>query len=268
MKNLFYPALLATGLLFATSANSTILDAWQLNTNGAGLASTTTNIGHLGLQSGNADITITTATVGVVAINDTFSELGGVFSINYTKENCVGACDSGLPIGLNNSLALEVVYSGLGGIVTNVSGSTYTFNFTPGVGAITLKGSLDNFATSTTLGNFSVAFPSGGDQGAFLGGILTNGTTDILGLVLNSGYALGLFRDSTGTALPLGNLFVAVHTQNTIPPGAFTVNGNQIKTTVNMDGSANILTQNVPEPNIVALLGIGLLASGFRKKFS
>ena len=276
-----------TGLLAIVSSTASavstgIQDAWQLDTTGAGagIASVTTNIGHLNLSGGIGNVNQSFGADGILGIGDTFTEFGEIFSISVTRENCVGACDFGAPSLYTSPLfQLQLIYTGLAGSLTSVAGSgAVTYKFDSGVGNIELKGS-SNGVTFTHLANLSPIDPSGGSLGNFLGGLLANGTTDMLVRVSSSGYTSNLFRDSTGLSYdplvnhaPLGTLLAAIHTQNTLgqpaacitdPITGKTINCNLV---VNSDGSLNL---TVPEPGSLALIGAGLMGLvGFRRRRS
>jgi len=271
-------------LVMASSAASAttigIQDAWQLDTTGAGatIGSLTTNIGHLNLSGGVGYVNQSFGGNGVMDVGDPFTEYGAIFTVNITPESCTGACDSGFPASFSSPLAgLKLVYTGLAGILTSVSGGSVTYAFNSGVGNISIEGTADGISY-TTLANLTPINPSGGSLGAFLGGILANGTTDMMTRVSTAGYLSNLFRDSTGASLdsyvnnlPFGNLFAAIHTQNTLgQPASCTTDGSgnilSCDLVVNSDGSLNL---TVPEPGTVALIGIGLMALfGFSRRRS
>jgi hypothetical protein len=269
-------------LVMASSAASAttigIQDAWQLDTTGAGgtIGSVTTNIGHLNLSGGVGYVNQSFGADYTLNAGDAFTEYGAIFTISVTKENCTGACDSGSPALFTSPLfSLRLTYTGLAGILTQVNpDGSVVYAFTPGVGNIAIDGSPDG-TTFTSLANLTPVNPSGGSLGAFLGGLLPNGTTDMLTQVSLTGYLSNLFRDSTGATLDpfvnAGNLFAAIHTQNTLGQAASCAtdgSGNILSCdlVVNSDGSLNL---TVPEPGTVALIGIGLMALfGFSRRRS
>lgn len=274
--------LVLTGLiaLSSSAANATtsgIQDAWRFDTSGAGIPSTTINIGHLNLSGGVGTVNQSFGADHILNAGDTFTEFGEIFTISVTKENCVGACDAGFPNAFGSPLTgLALYFTGLTGFVTNVDAQgSVTYQFNPGVGNIALKGTTDG-TNFTQLANLSLVSPSGGSLGAFLGGLLPNGTTDLLSQIQVPDYVSNLFRDSTGTSLDSyvndGKLFAAIHTQNTLGQPADCVTngtGDAVSCTlvINSDGSLNLMT--VPEPGIIALFGAGLMAFvGFNRRRS
>lgn len=272
MKTISKLALTGLFAIASSAASATtvgIQDAWQLDTTGAGatIGSLTTNIGHLNLSGGVGHVDQSFGADYTLNAGDPFTEFGEIFTVSVTKESCVGACDAGFPVLFTSPLAgLRLVYTGLAGIVTNVSGTgTVTYAFTPGVGSIVIAGTADG-TTFTTLATLSVKNPSGGSLDQFIGGFLPNGTTDMLTSVDLTGYLSNLFRDSSGASLDpfvaAGTLYAAIHTQNTLgQPAACNVDGQgnvlDCNLVVNSDGSLNL---SVPEPGSVALIGAGLMA--------
>lgn len=281
MKTITRLASIGLFVMASSAANATsigIQDAWQLDTTGAGIPSVTTNIGHLNLSGGVGYVNQSFGGNGVMDVGDPFTEYGAIFSISVTKENCVGPCDNGLPVVFASPLSgLRLQYTGLAGTLTSVSGGSVTYAFDSGVGNVSIEGTTDG-TTFITLANLTPINPSGGSLGAFLGGIIANGTTDMMTRVSTNGYTSNLFRDSTGASLdqfvnmlPLGTLLAAIHTQNTLgQPASCTTDGSgnilSCDLVVNSDGSLNL---TVPEPGTVALIGIGLMALfGFSRRRS
>lgn len=275
MKLKSYAYAMAAGVMAfgAASSQAVTLDNWQLDTTSAGLGSTTTNIGHLNLSGGNASVQQQVDGSGNAFVGAKFEELGGIYSISYTKENCVGACDSGFPLSLNNSLGLQIVFSGLSGVVTSYDSTTgaISYQFTPGVGTATLEGCTALCPTFTHLADLDL-IQGAGSLNAFFNLTTTTGASVIDALILNN--TANLFRDSTGASLDSaiadGKLFLSLSTTNKISqagstpaPCSFDASVNCSTVQVQSDGSADL---SIPEPGVIALMGIGLLGMGLAKR--
>lgn len=278
LKTLLGAALTSACMLGAASSQAAyVYDGWQIDTNGAGLASHTVNIGEVSLSGGVAQVT--QQLIGGAPIpGSRFSEFGAIFSISYIMENAPGANDFGSPDVFDNNLKLQITFSGLQGIVTSfnpVNGALdYAFTGFGAGGGMLLQGRLSNANPWVNLAAFSN--PSGGgDLNGFLSNLGTNGDSSLD--VQVASMVPGLFKDSNGVALdPLvlaSRLFLGVRTNNEISspasaPFACEMDGNlaTVETCVNLtvlsNGSANL----IPEPTVLGLLGAGLLGLGLSRR--
>jgi hypothetical protein len=279
-KSLLGAALTSACLLGAAPSQAAyVYDGWQVDTNGAGLASLTVNIGHLNLSGGGAQVT-QQLIGGAPIAGSRFTEFGAIYSISYTAENVPGANDFGFPQALNNGLGMELAFTGLEGVVTGFNAITgeiqYMFTGFGAGGSMTLRGTLDGGVTYTNLAAFS-ALTGGGSLNDFFGGVGTNGDSSILTPFNILTYTPGLIKDSAGNALdPLvaaGRLFMAVRTNNEISspvsaPFACDIDNDGavddvcVNILVTSNGSANL----IPEPTVLGLLGAGLLGLGLSRR--
>jgi hypothetical protein len=266
----------ATGLGLAaagTASAAVVLDGWQLDTGASGVASYTTNIGHLNLSGGGAQVRQQVNGAGNPFVGAQFTEFGAIFSTTYTAENVPSANDFGPPQLYDNNIMVQLRFENLGGVVTGINAITgeLTYNFTPGVGDVFFEVSTDGGGSWTELAELDVVAPSGGDLNSFPGSTGTNGNSTITGIFLSA--VAGLFLDSSGEVLDIEDIFLDVRTNNEIssPAGAivdcsaqFGAGAQCRDILVTSNGSANLL--RVPEPATLGLLGAGLVGLAFIRR--
>ncbi|WP_458232460.1 hypothetical protein [Roseateles sp. P5_E8] len=241
-----------------------VLDGWELLTP----VTDTKQIGRLNLVSGTATVNQEVDGTGNAFVNAKFTESGQIFSVTYTKENVVGAGDSGSPSFLGDFLTLSF---------TNVAGHVTALN--PGGGFKYVFDS-GNFAIAGTGGSYAsgtiVGLGGNSSSTAVIGGI--NGDSTVLGTVLNYLKTPFDFKDSAGVSLQsemaAGNvLFEAVTNNNTtgvIGAGAcsfvtYGAGNGCVSLTVASAGDA-YLVRKLPEPGSLLLGGLALVGLGFVRR--
>lgn len=247
---------LATASLSA-SAGLVVLDGWQLVTPTINI----TNIGRLNLVSGTATVQQEVNAANTAFVGAKFSEFGSIFSLSYTKENVVGAGDTGSPLGLGETLTLAFT-NVLGHVTALNAGGGFKYVFDSG--SLLLSGASGNYASGSIIGiggNLSAT--------AIVGGV--NGDSTLLasiGAILNASFDL---KDSLGASLKpdllAGKvLFEGVTNNNTTSSTGFgactftpLVAGDRCQTFSVASAGDGYLLRNVPEPGSIALFGLGLM---------
>ncbi|WP_269632679.1 PEP-CTERM sorting domain-containing protein [Pelomonas sp. BJYL3] len=248
----------------SASAGYVVLDGWQLTTP----STSKSQIGRLNLASGDAQVQQEVNGLGQAFVGARFTETGTIYSVTYTKENTVGAGDTGSPKSLGDDLIIS--FSNVAGKVTSLNpGGGFHYTFTSGMFSIGQDGG-PTYASGSIIG-------LGGNASSttVIGGV--NGDSTLLAMVLNilnPGFSI---KDSLGNSLASdmasGKVLFQTVTNNfissTTGPAkcSFDASATCITATATSGGDA-YLVRDIPEPASIALAGVALLGLGVARRRS
>ena len=285
-KHLSAAVALAGGLTMMAGGAQASVDNWDFN---ASLINGNNGFIGFGDQTGITDINIS----GQSTVVQTFlngSADGQPFTDNgqltWTSYNAApgGSGNGGVPVnllGLGNSAAIYLDFSGLTGIFNDPDGTPGNgdefITFDPGAGIIRLVVDADdntfgnNPGTELVAATFEIKAPSGGSDIDFFGGLAPSATIDVtLEIVsqLNDGINF-LFEDENGN--PLQDPFsVALANVNAVIDPNTNPNPNPLvcppvglcDSTLVVNNGGQFGFGIVPEPATLGLMGAGFIVLG------